>query len=207
MNIVIYDTEYTCWEGSLQRNWSNKNEFKELVQISAIKLNINQENITKIDEFTLYIKPQLNPILSDYFINLTNITQSIIDTKGISFEKAIHIFYNFCKIDNKYIKSYCWGSDLGNDSDIIFENTQYYNINSKNLLYWIKNYHFDIRFIFDTYNINTQKYNSGTIYKIIPDNKKYISSTHNAYWDVTSIYLTINWLQNKYKTNLLNYFT
>ena len=29
---VIYDTEYTAWEGSLARNWSGPNEHRELLQ-------------------------------------------------------------------------------------------------------------------------------------------------------------------------------
>ena len=35
---VLYDTEYTSWEGSLQRGWSRPDEHRELVQLSAIRV-------------------------------------------------------------------------------------------------------------------------------------------------------------------------
>ena len=39
---IIFDTEYTSWEGSLKRNWSNKNEYKELVAIGALHVSIKK---------------------------------------------------------------------------------------------------------------------------------------------------------------------
>lgn len=30
---VFYDTEYTSWEGAMQRNWSGPDEHRELVQL------------------------------------------------------------------------------------------------------------------------------------------------------------------------------
>ena len=35
---IIFDTEYTAWEGSQERNWSGDNEYMELVQIGALKV-------------------------------------------------------------------------------------------------------------------------------------------------------------------------
>jgi hypothetical protein len=35
---VFYDTEYTSWEGAMQRNWSGLDEHRELVQLSAIRV-------------------------------------------------------------------------------------------------------------------------------------------------------------------------
>ena len=50
MKIVIYDTEYTTWKGALERNWSGPNEYRELVKLSAIKIEI-KDNIKIIDIF------------------------------------------------------------------------------------------------------------------------------------------------------------
>ena len=36
---IIIDTEYTSWKGSQERNWSNKYEYKELVQIGYLIFN------------------------------------------------------------------------------------------------------------------------------------------------------------------------
>ena len=32
---VVYDLEYTAWEGSLERNWGGPNEDPEIIQIGA----------------------------------------------------------------------------------------------------------------------------------------------------------------------------
>ena len=42
---IILDTEYTSWKGSQERNWSRKNEYKELVQIAAIKIKKKSKHI------------------------------------------------------------------------------------------------------------------------------------------------------------------
>ena len=33
---IIFDTEFTAWEGSMERKWSGENEYKELIQISTL---------------------------------------------------------------------------------------------------------------------------------------------------------------------------
>ena len=85
MNIIIYDTEYTSWHGSLENNWSREDEYRELVQLSAIKIKINENDITIEDTFSEYCIPTINSCLSDYFINLTGITNNIIKNKGYKF--------------------------------------------------------------------------------------------------------------------------
>jgi len=36
--IIIFDTEYTAWEGAKERNWSGSGEHREIVQIAAVKI-------------------------------------------------------------------------------------------------------------------------------------------------------------------------
>ena len=69
-NIVIFDLEWTAWEGSKERNWTGLGEKREIVQIGAIKLSYD-DGLTEIGMFDCYVKPQFSPILSDYFTNLT----------------------------------------------------------------------------------------------------------------------------------------
>lgn len=45
---IIFDTEYTSWEGSQERNWNGENEFRELVQISAIRVKKKGNTIANI---------------------------------------------------------------------------------------------------------------------------------------------------------------
>ena len=113
-NFILLDTEYTSWEGSQQRRWSLKGEHRELIQVSALKIKKHNNNLIIISKFNELIKPTINPILSNYIIKLTGITQSSIDSKGLDFDTFLNKFYNF---SNDYIiYSY------GNDYSIIQEN-------------------------------------------------------------------------------------
>jgi inhibitor of KinA sporulation pathway (predicted exonuclease) len=91
---ILLDTEYTAWEGSQERNWSGPNEHKEIVQIGAIL--VNNVALTEIDMRKIYVKPTINPILSDYFMQLTGVTQDDIEKSGVSYETALTQFKEWC---------------------------------------------------------------------------------------------------------------
>lgn len=74
-NFILFDTEFTAWQGSQERNWSLCWEYKELISISALKVENKNNKLIIVDKFTCYIKPRKNVLLSDYIINLTGITQ------------------------------------------------------------------------------------------------------------------------------------
>lgn len=187
-HIIILDTEFTSWEGSQERNWSKSWEKKELVQLSAIKIRLSDFKITK--KINIYIKPVNNPILSEYFINLTGITNNKISKDGISFRNAIKEFYNFSKKkNNKKINIYSYG----NDYTIIKENLDYHNYSSKSKYRIWENNFFDIIPFLKKNNIKTDNYTSGTLYKFFYPNMK--SMIHNAVWDVYSIYIVLKKLK------------
>ena len=178
---IIVDTEFTAWEGSMQRNWQRPNEYRELVQISAIKIN----NLEITDSINIYIKPTFNPKLSDYFTNLTGITNEIIDEKGIDVYSAIKTLHKFCGRNEVF--------SYGNDWEIIYENLHLNLIEEKVLYFWQARWH-DVCDFFAQYNVDTQKYTSGTVYKI--SNKCYHADVHNAAWDTQSIFIAIKFLLN-----------
>ena len=77
MKYASLDTEYTSWEGSFERNWSYEWETKEIVQVGISFLDDNYD----IDKTTcIYLKPLINNNLSEYFKNLTGISQLKIDS-------------------------------------------------------------------------------------------------------------------------------
>ncbi len=88
--IIIFDTEFTSWEGSMERDWDGENEFKELVQIGAVVF--DTRTLQEVDTCNVYTKPARNPLLSEYFIHLTGITQEVLDTQGVDIEKGIMNF-------------------------------------------------------------------------------------------------------------------
>ena len=82
---IIFDLEATCIEDrSIQ--FTN-----EIIEIGAVKLD---EQLNQIDTFQLFIKPTLNPILSDFCIDLTTITQAEVD-QGEDFKDALQHFANW----------------------------------------------------------------------------------------------------------------
>jgi inhibitor of KinA sporulation pathway (predicted exonuclease) len=92
--IVIHDLEYTSWEGSLARRWSGEGEYRELVQIGAVKLEWTQ-GLPEIDSFERFSLPEFNPVLSDYFTGLTGITNADLDREGRPFARVIAEFADF----------------------------------------------------------------------------------------------------------------
>lgn len=91
--LVVYDLEYTAWEGSAARAWSGPNEFPEVVQIGAVKISGPQRRETAA--FTCLVRPRFHPELSDYFVTLTGISQADVDIEGIEFPEAFRRFIDF----------------------------------------------------------------------------------------------------------------
>lgn len=89
---ILYDTEFTSWEGSKERGWSGKGEYREILQIGAIEVDAA---LAPTRSFLCYVIPTVNPTLSDFITNLTGITQADIATRGVSLEKALTSFKAF----------------------------------------------------------------------------------------------------------------
>ena len=92
--MVVFDLEYTAWDGSLANNWSRPGEHREIVQIGAVKLDAT-DGMVELDSFECLVMPKNNPILSDYFIELTGITQDRVDSHGVSFSEMLSLFEAF----------------------------------------------------------------------------------------------------------------
>jgi inhibitor of KinA sporulation pathway (predicted exonuclease) len=84
--VLIYDTEFTAWTGSMARNWRGPGEFKEIVQIGAITLAAQDMNET--GSFSVLIRPVKNPVLSSYFEKLTRINNQQLESSGLSFARG-----------------------------------------------------------------------------------------------------------------------
>lgn len=180
---IIFDTEYTSWKGTNENGYNRNTQFPELVQIGALKID---KKFNIIDKLNIFVLPVLNPTLSEYFINLTKITQSKLDKDGIPFTSALNQFYDFCLNDNKLLDIYSYG----NDYHIIKEGLDIHNINDEEKFRKWKSYFYDVRNIFNEFDINTDKYSSGTIYTAFNLNPNDIS-VHDALFDSYSIYMSL----------------
>ena len=92
--VVIFDLEYTSWPGSNERNWSLLEEDREVIQIGATKIEVTG-NMQEVDSFQIIVKPLKNPVLSDYFVDLTSITQERVEREGVLFPIALSRFISF----------------------------------------------------------------------------------------------------------------
>ncbi|MDY0008188.1 MAG: 3'-5' exonuclease, partial [Bdellovibrionales bacterium] len=110
--VVFYDTEFTTWEGAMQANWSLPGQYRELVQIGAIRFDIDR--LQEIDEFQILIKPVKNPVLSDFFTGLTGITNDHLALEAVPFPDAYHAFIAFVQGDMT--------SAYGQDDSVVREN-------------------------------------------------------------------------------------
>ena len=118
---VVFDLEFPSWPGSNERNWSLPNEDREIIQIGAVKIETTGD-MREVDSFQILVRPLKNPILSNYIVNLTAITQEKVEKEGILFPLALSRFINFIGEHPIDILS------NGGDEEVIEENCQIHNI-------------------------------------------------------------------------------
>jgi|OM-RGC.v1.018148226 DNA polymerase III, alpha subunit (gram-positive type) len=144
---VIFDTEFTSWEGAHARNWSGEGEHRELIQLGTIKV----RRLAEVDSLLLYSQPVINPQLSDFIIELTGVTQQDVDERGKAFTAVYQRFME-------------WVGDLpvvsfGTDETVLQEN---HDLQHTGVQLSIEQFS-DVRDIFKAAGIETQQYSSGTI--------------------------------------------
>src|SRR5688572_17989659 len=77
----------------MARHWLTPGEYREVVQIGAVKLDAN--SFARLDEFKLLVRPRINYQLSAYFQKLTGISQEAVMRDGIDFADAYRLFLDF----------------------------------------------------------------------------------------------------------------
>jgi len=90
---VVFDLEFTAWEGSVANRWSRPGEFTELVQIGALR--VDARSLAVEAKMDVLVRPQFNPVLSDYFVKLTGIVNDELAARGVDFETAYDEFLRF----------------------------------------------------------------------------------------------------------------
>jgi inhibitor of KinA sporulation pathway (predicted exonuclease) len=123
VHAVVFDLEFTAWEGSMAARWSRSREHTEVVQIGAVKL--DARSLRTVDEFDMLVRPRINPVLSEYLVGLTGITNEALAARGVDFITAYRAFLDFVGearlwafgrddlilADN--LKRCCWNEALG----------------------------------------------------------------------------------------------
>lgn len=182
--IIIFDTEYTTWEGAMERKWSGPGEHREIVEIGAIL--VGTQNFSELGSFSIYVKPTKNPRLSTYFTKLTGITQETVDAQGVGFAEALQKFLEW----SGPLELYCFGRDglvLEENCNLLgvafpFEQDRFHNI----------------RELFKQYGIPADDYMSSTIVKAF--GQKPSRPGHSALNDARTILDGLRLLRQRIKT-------
>lgn len=112
-SIVVFDLEFTAWEGSQQRGWSGPGEHREIVQIGAVRVGL--DGFAECGQFERVVRPRINPRLSEYFVTLTGITQRRVDAEGLLFAEALAAFTAFAETADAIVSN-------GDDHAVLLEN-------------------------------------------------------------------------------------
>ena len=139
---VFFDLEYTAWEGSMAARWLRPGEFREVVQIGAVK--VDAQTIEPLEEFTVLTRPRINTALSPYFESLTGITNAMLAGQAADFADAYARFVAFA--GDGPIVSY------GRDDAVLQSNLALYAIRdakplprAMNIAHWLKQNGIDLR--------------------------------------------------------------
>ncbi|MVO89989.1 exonuclease [Streptomyces sp. p1417] len=109
--LVVFDLEFTTWPDALEQDWSAPGQFREIVQIGALRL---RSDLSVVEEYEALVRPVMNPRLSPYFTELTGIGQEAVDRDGLPPAEALGEFLSFC--EGQSVLSY------GNDMVVLGEN-------------------------------------------------------------------------------------
>lgn len=89
---VVYDLEFTAWQTSMARRWMAPGEYKEVIQIGAVKVDAG---FNPLETLNILIKPRLNSELSDFIQALTGITNEAVQEEGVDFRDGFCRFAGF----------------------------------------------------------------------------------------------------------------
>src|ERR1700760_3342027 len=90
--LIVFDLEFTAWECSMAGHWLKPGEFKEVVQIGAVRMDGDFQIVA---EFEVLVRPRINATLSPYFENLTGIGNARLAMLGVDFVEAYDRFAKF----------------------------------------------------------------------------------------------------------------
>ena len=145
---VLFDTEFTSWEGAKDRCWLGLGEHRELMQIGAVKV----KNLESGAEYSAFVKPQFNLELSEFIMEFTEISQDDVDG-GRSLLEVLPEFSTWVG----GLPMYCYGTD----GKVIAENCWMYGIDNPIAYTQVH----DVRQLLDAHGIDYSKYTSGILPK------------------------------------------
>jgi inhibitor of KinA sporulation pathway (predicted exonuclease) len=107
--LILMDLEFTCWEDSLQSGWARRDRPPEVLEVGLVAYNL-QSNRT-VDTYQSYVKPMVNPELSDYCQKLLSLSQLLIDQSPSLSDVAAEIDKWLTLLGMSYSPTCAWGQE------------------------------------------------------------------------------------------------
>jgi DNA polymerase III epsilon subunit-like protein len=133
-SVIVFDLEFTAWAGSMAERWIKPGQFREIVQIGAVRL--DSETLRETAQFEMLVKPRLNPVLSTYFETLTGITNVELASRSVDLAEAYVQFLAFVGDAMTFA--------FGRDDLIFVENFRLYGMTGvvlppyQNVVHWLR---------------------------------------------------------------------
>lgn len=179
MPYLITDSEYTTWPGALESGWAKSWQHREIFQMGAV---LTDDEFNEIDSLSLFVKPNINPELSEFVQTLTNVTQLQIEQEGLNFAEALGQFVEFSKPASAII---C----MSGDSGVFRENCKI----NKIVFPFEENFH-RLRTFLEKIGIDLSDISSGDLHKLTP--VPLVGHTHDALHDCRSM---AAWLKDSFE--------
>jgi inhibitor of KinA sporulation pathway (predicted exonuclease) len=180
-DIRIYvDLEY-CYPGmTKEKGRPSSTELRQVVQIAAIKYDhLSGKEIASFDTLT---RPPFTPVLPEFFIELTGITQSEVG-RGAAFPEALSTFLQFCGDAPVYTFDKDW--------EVLRQNCSYYPIP-----FPFEGKPFTrVKPLLGGWGVDAGAYSSGTLYKAA--GLQMDGHVHNALHDVRSMAAAIHYFDER----------
>lgn len=81
MAIIVVDVEATCWPDEQPELRNRQREISEIIEIGAVRLRGPELRVD--GEYQAFIQPKQHPVLSDFCVELTSITQADVDAAPV----------------------------------------------------------------------------------------------------------------------------
>jgi inhibitor of KinA sporulation pathway (predicted exonuclease) len=172
MSAIIVDTEYTTWPGALESGWALPNQHREVVQIAAVRVDAE---FNVVDEFDVLVRPTINAILSDLFIDLTHINQLDVDQRGSRFSERLQELWWFA--NSGKLPVICMNAD---------EAVMHENCRINNIEFPFENSWHRLRPYLEKRGIDLRNLSSGDLHRLTPHPLEG-GHTHYALHDVKSM--------------------
>lgn len=176
---IVWDLEFTTWDGAMKNKWQDPGQLREIVQIGAVK--IQADSMEVVDTFEAFVLPSRNPLLSEFFQELTGINQKEVDAKGGYFPDVARSFFSWVEGSPMYA--------FGGDGFVLAEN---YGIHKRACPF---SHMYDVRIVLEQNGLSCKWFHSGTLHTAIGLESKELE--HNALGDAKNIVRVLDFLSKK----------